>query len=453
MFRRLVPAALVTVAAAGLIGVAPAQAATDTLTFTGVTSYGAMTVSNGTSTGSIPGGTGYTGSLTYDAATASSGTFAGGTHSTLRFSDLAMTVGASTTHTGAGVVDVYDNLLSNSSYPVGDSVYVNFTGSVAPSGPLAGADFNWMGLAFLDSTGRAVSAGLLPADLSGPAWTSTFSEFNYGTTGTRWGAGNTSRIQPMTPASGTPAPSVPCAGSDAAVSAVAPRTPGFLVVGSGANLLDHLRTTDLTPASTTFLGGTTTFDQAGLIVAWQGVVAPDGCHLTSLTVSPSVQFATTSLPAATVGAPYVAPVAAQWGVKPYLVSMTGLPSGLSYDGTAISGTPTTAGTFPVTATVTDGVGGTSTATWTLTVAPGAPVTTGPRLEGEGRITRIGDGLSSLTIGTTTVVWNAATAITVNTHDGELAVVDSSVKVGMKAQWSGRRLAGSTVVLLTHLEIG
>ncbi len=451
MLRRLVPATILAAVAAGLVGVVPAQAATTTSTYTGVTSDGAMSVSNGTSTGSLPGGTAYAGSLTYDAAVVSSGPYAGGTHSTYRFSDLAMTVGGSTVHTGPGVVDVYDNLTTNASYPAGDSVYANFSGSVAPSGPLAGADFNWVGLAFLDGTGRAVSAGLLPADLSTPAWTSTFAEFNYGTRGTRWGAGNTSRTQPMTPSAGT-APAVPCTGTDAVVTASSPATSGLLVVNGGASLLDHLWTTDLTPAATTFLGGTTTVDQAGLVLGWQGEVAADGCHLSGLTVSPGVRFATTSLPDATVGAAYSAPVSAQWGVKPYVVSMAGLPSGLSFDGATLSGTPTTAGTFAVTGTVTDGVGATSTATWALTVS-GATATTGPRLEGHGRITKIGDGFSSLRIGSTTVVWNDATVIKVETPAGPQTVVDAAVTLGMRAEWAGRRLAGSTVVLLTRLEIG
>ena len=100
---------------------------------------------------------------------------------------------------------------------------------------------------------------------------------------------------------------------------------------------DHLWTTDLTPANTTFLGDATTFYRTGNVVDWQGTTDVDGCHLTSLTVRPPVQLTTTALPAGQAGTAYSTPVTAAWGVAPYGISVSGLPDGLTFDGTAIVG--------------------------------------------------------------------------------------------------------------------
>jgi hypothetical protein len=61
-----------------------------------------------------------------------------------------------------------------------------------------------------------------------------------------------------------------------------------------------------------------------------------------------------ALPAAQVGQPYSATLAAIGGTAPYTWTASGLPSGLALSPTgALSGTPTTAGTFGVTVQVTD----------------------------------------------------------------------------------------------------
>lgn len=68
-----------------------------------------------------------------------------------------------------------------------------------------------------------------------------------------------------------------------------------------------------------------------------------------------VTFTTTTLPQGTVGQAYTAPVTVSSGVGPFIFGATDLPAGLSLNGLTaiISGTPSAAGTFYVTLTVTD----------------------------------------------------------------------------------------------------
>jgi hypothetical protein len=92
---------------------------------------------------------------------------------------------------------------------------------------------------------------------------------------------------------------------------------------------------------------------------------------------------TTSLPAGTVGAVYNASVAAtDTDVPPNTLtfSATGLPAGLAINSAgAISGTPTTAGTSPVTVTVSDGLGGSASANLELVVNAAAPANRPPTI--------------------------------------------------------------------------
>jgi hypothetical protein len=80
------------------------------------------------------------------------------------------------------------------------------------------------------------------------------------------------------------------------------------------------------------------------------------------------------LPAATVGTAYNASLAAS-GYAPFSYTASGLPAGLAVTGTAISGTPTTAGTAAVTLTATDAAGATASSIATLVVNPAAVVAT------------------------------------------------------------------------------
>jgi hypothetical protein len=97
----------------------------------------------------------------------------------------------------------------------------------------------------------------------------------------------------------------------------------------------------------------------------------------SITILPaSVAFGPASLPDGVVGLAYSGSVSATGGTSPYSFSITGLPDGLSGSSAgAVSGTPTKAGKFTATATVTDSAGAHATQQYTITIGPAALVIT------------------------------------------------------------------------------
>jgi len=97
------------------------------------------------------------------------------------------------------------------------------------------------------------------------------------------------------------------------------------------------------------------------------------------------------IPAATMGSSFNLGFSASGGVPPYLFSATGLPAGLTFSGAGlISGSPTVAGTFNVTVTVTDFIGQTDSTSFTINVA----LPTSPPLSFTGISTSINPGSQS-----------------------------------------------------------
>lgn len=96
----------------------------------------------------------------------------------------------------------------------------------------------------------------------------------------------------------------------------------------------------------------------------------------SIIVNPVLAITSTSLPGATAGTNYSTNLTATGGVTPYnwSISVGSVPSGMNLSGNTISGTPTTAGTVSFTIKVTDGSGGSQTATVSIVVAPAPPLT-------------------------------------------------------------------------------
>jgi hypothetical protein len=91
--------------------------------------------------------------------------------------------------------------------------------------------------------------------------------------------------------------------------------------------------------------------------------------------TPPVQITTTTLPDATVGISYSAPIAITGGQSPYSCDNTGvLPPGIPLSGSCAigPGIPTIAGTYAFTVSATDAGSDTDNQAFTLTVLPAAP---------------------------------------------------------------------------------
>ena len=74
----------------------------------------------------------------------------------------------------------------------------------------------------------------------------------------------------------------------------------------------------------------------------------------TIVITPAALTITNTLPGGTVGVPYSATISASDGTPPYSCSITGaLPAGLTLTGCTVSGTPTSAGSSPITVKVTD----------------------------------------------------------------------------------------------------
>ena len=90
----------------------------------------------------------------------------------------------------------------------------------------------------------------------------------------------------------------------------------------------------------------------------------------TLTVTPAALSLGGSLSGGKVGVAYTGQISATGGVGPYSYAGTGLPDGLSLSAAGgISGTPTAAGQFAFTATVTDSKGATAGGKFAIAIAP------------------------------------------------------------------------------------
>jgi hypothetical protein len=128
--------------------------------------------------------------------------------------------------------------------------------------------------------------------------------------------------------------------------------------------------------------------------------------ITIVAAPPSLAVTTASLPKGTVGAAYTATLTATGGATPYTWSVGGLPDGLTATATgAISGTPGTAGSFAVTATVADATGLKASQSYTVTVAP-APLTITSASAPNGTVGTAYAATFAATGGVTPYTWSA-----------------------------------------------
>jgi hypothetical protein len=95
----------------------------------------------------------------------------------------------------------------------------------------------------------------------------------------------------------------------------------------------------------------------------------------SLTVTGQSLQATGTFPDGQVGVSYAGQAGATGGSQPYVITVTGLPDGVTFNNGTVGGTPTTAGKFTVTVSVSDKNGITASQTFSVTIAPATLVIT------------------------------------------------------------------------------
>jgi len=121
-----------------------------------------------------------------------------------------------------------------------------------------------------------------------------------------------------------------------------------------------------------------TSDTITLYYDSMGVGTLDGTLTINVSIVPSINLSPTTLSAGKVGTSYSAAVAASGGTSSYTYAITSgsLPTGLSLSSSgAISGTPTTAGSYTFTVTATDSGSNTGSQSYTLVIAPNITIPT------------------------------------------------------------------------------
>jgi len=128
------------------------------------------------------------------------------------------------------------------------------------------------------------------------------------------------------------------------------------------------RTWTLTAAKNLYPGSCTEFN--AVRAAWNAVSVPAQAGDPTCTVSGAVTVTNPGSRTGTVGSATSLQLSATGGTGSYTWTATGLPAGLSISsGGLISGTPTTAATYSVTATATDSASASGSATFTWTINP------------------------------------------------------------------------------------
>jgi hypothetical protein len=161
-----------------------------------------------------------------------------------------------------------------------------------------------------------------------------------------------------------------------------PLTPSCATAPYICSLTEGMLPSGLALANCTISGIPTTPGPSMFTITVTDAVSKSGLRKYALTVTGGLTIAPPCPPGATPGVPYSEVLTASGGTAPYTFVLNGpLPPGLTFMQTTpttatISGTPTTPGCFPITITVTDANGCSTSNTCTLCVAAGGPTLTG-----------------------------------------------------------------------------
>jgi len=165
-----------------------------------------------------------------------------------------------------------------------------------------------------------------------------------------------------------------CSGTNEHITFIAPRqgaaVNGWLSTAEGLNRVGYPD-----KAHTTLAPGLNTF-AIGDVIQYSGVKDPADvfCLADTMTVSKVLNLPAITFANGQAGFDY-SPVAvsATGGFPPYNISVAGLPNGMSFDGTNVIGTPTEAGTFPLTIMADDTTGQNVIGSNTITIDPAPAV--------------------------------------------------------------------------------
>ncbi|HEX7306819.1 M4 family metallopeptidase [Lentzea sp.] len=154
----------------------------------------------------------------------------------------------------------------------------------------------------------------------------------------------------------------------------------MLLKTSSSSYLKY-RTWTLTAAKNLYPGSCAEFNTVK--AAWDAVSVPAQSADPTCSATGTVTVSNPGNQSGTVGTAVSLPLSASGGTAPYTWSATGLPAGLSLNGSTISGTPTTAGTSNVTVTAQDSAGKSGSASFSWTVGTGGGTCSGQKIVNPG----------------------------------------------------------------------
>lgn len=195
------------------------------------------------------------------------------------------------------------------------------------------------------------------------------------------------------------------------------------------------------PATVTFAPGLKAL-AAGELVTYSGSTdaAKVQCLATTMSAWKPLTLATPSFTKGTVGTAYPAvSIAPTGGWSPYTIAVSGLPSGLTFKGSSISGTPTASGTFKLAISIVDAKGNkfnNTTSTVTIAAKPAPASCTAPAGSTaytgnlQGNVTAVSG--TKVTVGNTVI--NVPACATIS-WQGNWAGLTKAIRTGYNVQVS------------------